>query len=88
MGKVRLFLDTDEDAEQVLIEMARRVPVSKKLDMVWSISDSVRDLARIGIRRRYPNATDEEMHCRLAALVFDRETVMTVYGWDPEIEGY
>jgi hypothetical protein len=88
MGKVRLFLDTDEDAEQVLIEMARRVPVSKKLDMVWSISDSVRDLARIGIRQRYPNATDEEMHCRLAALVFDRETVMTVYGWDPEIEGY
>ena len=88
MGKVRLFRDTDEEAERVMIEMARRMPSSKKMDMVWSLSDSCRQLALAGLRKRYPNATDEEMHCRLAALLFDRETVMAVYGWDPEIEGY
>ena len=41
-----------------------------------------------GIRQRYPEASEEEVRRRLAAVLFDRETVIKVFGWDPEIEGY
>ena len=41
-----------------------------------------------GLRRRYPQAGEDELRRRFAALVLDRDTVMRVYGWDPEVEGY
>ncbi len=39
-----------------------------------------------GLRRRYPEADGRELLRRYAALVLDRETVIRVYGWDPEGE--
>ncbi|MCI0487058.1 MAG: hypothetical protein L0229_10715 [Blastocatellia bacterium] len=88
MEKKPLFLDTDEEAERVLIELARTTPPWKKVEQVAATTKACRQFAMAGLRGRYPQATEEELRKRLAALVLDRETVIKAYGWDPEVEGY
>jgi hypothetical protein len=86
--KKRLFEDTDEDAERVLIDLARATPAWRKIQQVNEITRMMRTFAMIGLRQRYPNATEEELRRRLAALVLPRDLVIKAYGWDPEVEGY
>ncbi|HWP41922.1 MAG TPA: hypothetical protein VNO14_01715 [Blastocatellia bacterium] len=83
-----LSRDTDEYAERKMVELARAMPVWKKLQQVVSMTEACRAFAIAGLRRRHPRATEEELRRRLAAVIFDRETVMQVFGWDPDIEGY
>jgi hypothetical protein len=80
--------DTDPEVRRVLIELARNTPVWKKFAQVAATTEMRRAFAKAGLRRRYPNATEEEISRRLAAVVLDRETVIRVYGWDPKVEGY
>jgi hypothetical protein len=84
----RLFADTDEAAERRLIELTRQMPDEKKLRLVFSQIETGRQLALAGLKSRYPQASSEELKKRYAALVLDRETVMKIYGWDPQREGY
>jgi len=83
-----LSFDTDEASERVMVELARSTPVWKKLQQVVSTTEACRAFALAGLRSRYPRATEDELRRRLAAVIFDRETVIRVYGWDPEVEGY
>jgi len=82
------ILDTDPETERVLIEIGRRAPVWKKLRQVGALNRLCRSFAMAGIRQRYPGASEEEVRRRLAAVLFDRETVVKVFGWDPDVEGY
>jgi hypothetical protein len=84
----RLFEDTDEAAEGRLIELARNTPLWKKFRQVSDTRETTKKFALMGLRRRYPQASDEELKKRLAAVLLDRELVIKVYGWDPEEEGY
>ena len=84
----RLFADTDEATERKLIELTRQMPDEKKLRILFSQIETGRQLALAGLKNRYPKALQEELKKRYAALVLDRETVMKIYGWDPEKEGY
>ena len=88
MDKEPLFRDTDEDAERLLVELARATPVWKKFQQVANATEACRAFAMAGIRSRYPDASEREIKLRLAALSLDRETMIRVYGWDPEIKGY
>jgi len=80
--------DTTPEAERVWVELARAMPGPKKINQVFDLIESVRSFSMAGLRSRYPEASEDEIKKRLAALVFDRETVIEVYGWDPKIEGY
>jgi hypothetical protein len=80
--------DTTPEAERLLIELARAMPDAKKIDQVFEIIETVRSFGMIGLRSRHPHAPEDELKKRMAAIVFDRETVVEVYGWDPKIEGY
>ena len=80
--------DTDPETERVMIELARATPDWKKIEQVCAMIETTRALAMAGLRERYPNASEEELKKRLAALVLDRETVIEVYDWDPAVEGY
>ncbi|MDI6793044.1 MAG: hypothetical protein QME81_09285 [bacterium] len=80
--------DTDPKAEKVLIELIRKAPVWRRLEMVSDLVKTGRTFSMIGLESRYPHASEEELRRRMAALWLDREIVIKVYGWDPEIEGY
>ena len=81
-------LDTDGETERWLTERARTIPVWKKFRQVAALNEMSRAFAMAGIRRRYPEASEKEVRRRLAAVLFDRETVVKVFGWDPDLEGY
>ncbi len=75
-----LFPDTRPEAEQLLIELLRRAPPWRKLEMVDQMNRAVRMLALAGLRQRYPNAGPDELHRRLADLLLGSELARKVYG--------
>lgn len=83
-----LTQDTTREAEAVLLELLRKAPVWKRLQMVDQMHETLRLLALADLRRTYPNADNAEIKRRLAARVLSRADVIAAYGWDPEIEGY
>ena len=80
--------DTDRDTEQYLIERLRALPPWRKAEMLSASTRAACDLAMAGLRQRHPNASAEELRKRFAALVLGRELVMSLFGWDPEREGW
>lgn len=79
--------DTSRDAQQVLIGLLRQAPPWRKLEMVAEMNATVRSLMLAGLRQRYPTATPEELHRRLADLVLGPELAARVYGPVPEAPG-
>ena len=76
--------DTAEAADRKQFEIWRRMSPQERVDLFRSFNESVQELATIGIRMRHPNASEREMFLRLASTRLDRETMIRVYGWDPE----
>lgn len=74
-----VFDDTSPDAERVLIELLRRMPAWRKLQIVSEMSQTVRTLALLGLRQRFPHATETELRRRLADLVLGKELAARVY---------
>lgn len=75
-----LISDTSLETERVLFKMMRDMPPWRKLEMVGQLNQAVRDLALIGLRERYPNATPEELRRRLADMILGPELALKVYG--------
>lgn len=88
MKKRSAVLDSDAETDRLMSELARTTPVWKKFRQVGALNQMCRAFAMAGIRRRYPEASEKEVSRRLAAVLFDRETVVNVFGWDPDLEGY
>ena len=81
--------DTPPDIEEMQAERYRGMTPAQKLREVQELNRSVLLLALAGIRRRFGSELSErEMRLRLAALCLDRQIMIEVFGWDPEIEGY
>jgi hypothetical protein len=76
-------LDTAPEISDLQFELWRQMSSEKKIRLFGELCDSVRHLARMGIRQRYPDATAEEVRLRLASTWLDRETMIRCYGWDP-----
>ena len=83
-----LSSDTTPEAENVLLELLRRAPVWKRLQMVDQMWEMLRLLTMADLRRCYPNADENELKRRLAARIFSPEEIVAAYGWDPEPEGH
>ncbi|MDX1983383.1 MAG: hypothetical protein SFV51_24135 [Bryobacteraceae bacterium] len=76
--------DTDPKAWQAWIELQRRMTPGDKLRQVMEASALVLRMYEMGVRHQYPAAGDREVFLRVAARHLDRQTMMQVYGWDPE----
>jgi len=72
--------DTRPEAERVQIELLRRAPAWRKLELVGEMNQTVRTLALSGLRRRYPEATSDELRRRLADLLLGPALAARVYG--------
>jgi hypothetical protein len=75
-----MALDTHPDAERVQIDLMRTTPVWRKMDLLAQLNQAARLFAISGLRRRYPGATEQEIHRRLADLVLGAELAERVYG--------
>ncbi len=75
-----LFPDTGPEAEQVLIELLRCAPVTRKLEMLGQMNAAARELALQGLRARHPGATEAQLQRCLADLLLGPELAARVYG--------
>jgi hypothetical protein len=80
--------DTSPEAQEVLIELYRRMPGWRKMQQVTELTRAVNQLALMDIRRRYPNASERELTLRLASRRLPAATMREVFGWDPDEMGY
>jgi hypothetical protein len=80
--------DTTPEAERVIIEALRQMPVWRKAEMLTAINRAAQEWTLAGLRARYPEATEAELRLRLGALRVDRQLMIKLFGWDPAKEGY
>lgn len=80
--------DTTPEAQQLMFELLRRAPAWKRLALTCELIQATRALMLAGLRRRFPEASEEEIRRRFIARVLTREEVINAYGFDPVVEGY
>ena len=81
--------DTPPEIEEILLEGYRRMAPHEKLQRVMELNEAVRQMALARIRSTYgSDLSEREERLRLAALWLDRETMIRVFDWDPEVHGY
>ena len=64
------------------------MPPAQKLKQACDLSEATRQMAAARIRKMYPEADDTQIRLRVAALSLGRETMVRVFGWDPDKEGW
>jgi hypothetical protein len=77
-----LSADTSPEVESLQIEGWRRMTAAEKAAAVTGLTQAVYELARAGIRHRYPNASPREQFLRLAIVSLGADLARKVY---PEI---
>ncbi|MFQ5630241.1 MAG: hypothetical protein ACE5I1_15840 [bacterium] len=80
--------DTSPRVQQILIAGYRQMSPQQKLKRVSELTKAVQQLALARIRKQYGTCSDREQRLRLASLWLDRDTMIRVFQWDPQIEGY
>ena len=80
--------DTTPEAKRVRFELMGKLPVWKRLALTCELIQTTRMLMLADLRRRFPNAGEEELRRRLIAKLLTRDEVMAAYGFDPVKEGY
>lgn len=72
--------DTSPEAEAVLFELWRETPAWRKVEMMESLNQGARQLALMGLRQRFPDASPEELQRRLASILLGDDLASRVYG--------
>lgn len=75
-----LFPDTSPEAEQVLLSLMRAAPAWRKLEMVDELNQTVRMLASVGLKERYPRARPTELNRRLADMMLGPDLAARAFG--------
>lgn len=75
-----MHMDTSPEAEAILFKFWREAPVWRKLEMMEGLNRTARQLALVGLRDRYPDASPTELRRRLAGLLLGEELAEKVYG--------
>jgi len=60
--------DTSLESERVLVELLRRTPSWRRLQLTDQMSATARQLCLAGLRRRHPQARDLELRRRFAEI--------------------
>lgn len=76
--------DTSPEIERRQIEAWRAMSDARKLAIASQLTLAAEELARAGIRERHPKASEREIDLRLGALRLGRDTMIRVFGWDPD----
>lgn len=79
-----LSTDTHPKAERVQIELLRRAPAWRKLQMVAQLNETIKTLALSGLRQRHPVASEGELRRLLADLILGETLATQVYGPGPK----
>jgi hypothetical protein len=76
----RLYVDTSDDAERVVLEIYRRMPAWRKVELVEDANRTARQLAWIGLQSRHPDESRSRLRRRLLGLVLGEDLARKLYG--------
>jgi len=76
--------DTSAEAERVQIGGLRSMPTWQRFRLWNDLMVTGRKLAVAGLRERFPGASPEELHRRLAFLLLGPELASKIYGSEPD----
>ncbi|HSQ27097.1 MAG TPA: hypothetical protein VLM80_08225 [Anaerolineales bacterium] len=74
------YSDTHPEMEDLQIKLLREVPTWRKMEMLVSLNASAHEIAKAGLRKRFPSADEREITRRLADLLLGEELAKKVYG--------
>lgn len=74
--------DTTPEAREKQFELLRAMSPSQRAEIMTGLTLAVQRLAFLGMRERYPDASDDEIWLRLAARRLGRDVVKKIYGFD------
>ncbi len=80
--------DTSPRMQKILAAGYRKMTPRQKLMQVDELTKAVQQFALARILKRYGNISEREQKLRLASLWLNRETMIRVFDWDPQKEGY
>jgi len=72
--------DTTPEARRVQYEIYRRMPLGRKLELVFDMYDTGQRLVMAGLRMRHPGATEDELWRLWAQQHLGRRLFQQVYG--------
>ncbi len=84
MRHPRPYSDTNPAAMEVWLDALRKKSDGDKIAAVFDLIGLAWEMAEMGVRSRYPNATDREVFLRTAALHLSRDEMIRAYRWDPQ----
>jgi hypothetical protein len=79
---MRLAADTPEAVERLQIESWRAMSPGRKAAIVTALTQTMYDVARAGVRHRFPHATPREQFLRLAVVLLGDDLARRAY---PEV---
>ena len=74
------YTDTDPRMEALQVQLLRNMPSWRKMELLTGLNASARAIALTGLRQRFPQAGEAELHRRLADLLLGQELARKVYG--------
>lgn len=74
-----LSADTSIEIERLQIQRWREMSDAEKTAIVSGLTQAVYDLARAGIRQRYPGASEREQFLRLAIVTLGADLAQAAY---------
>ena len=77
--------DTDPESRKLYIQLLREMTPAQKLARIFDLCEFQQRLQYASVRSLYPQASEEEVFLRVAARRLDRDTMIRVYGWDPDL---
>ncbi|MBS1248816.1 MAG: hypothetical protein MAG431_00378 [Chloroflexi bacterium] len=75
-----MLSDTHPKMEALQIELLRKTPPWRKVEMLGQMYETTKQLALVGLRHRHPEASEAELRRRLADLLLGPQLAERVYG--------
>ena len=75
-----LARDTESSAQRAQIEILRSLPAWRKLELLADCCETNRSLMLAGLRSRFPDASESELHRMLMDLLWGKEEAARVWG--------
>jgi len=75
-----LSRDPDTSAEEVLIAIMKALPAWRKMELLEDACKTTQTLVLAGLRRRFPAASEDELHRLLMDRLVGEQTAARVWG--------
>lgn len=72
--------DTDPKIEELQFKLLREMPSWRKLEIVGEMNKAVLDLALLGLKERYPDASPDQIRRILADKILGKDLALKAYG--------